>query len=201
MDYKEIRSNLVYVNFDIPAEMNALGKFIDEVNIQNDSGSKVSVAYFQQGIVLFDEILNDVPFYEYGLSFHLSSFENAFIFVLYDLKKEVHYKKVGIWRDQILNAHKEQNFKAKIVKVNKYINMLKSGAFGQGIFGAIISASIGYGLEKIKNVKTEDALVNYYHLVHKDSDPLMQRTVTLYTTLRNSAFVETFIFNNYKLEL
>lgn len=198
MSYKDIRKNPIYVNLDSAEELSLMGNLLDEINIQNDYGTKVSVCYYVEGIPKFDKLLDRQPFYEYGLTFHVVSYENAFAFVLYNPEKQVFYDRVAIWKDQLNKPQiTKETYRAEIIKVNKYINMFKTGGFGQGLIGAMVSIGIGHTLTKIRGIKTEEVRVTTYFLYHNNSDGEENRIV-IYTPENNTNHVTSFFIKHYK---
>jgi len=163
--------NPIFVDLESSTELLGMGKLIDEVNFQNDHGSNVSIAYYHNGITKFEEVLNGQNFYDLGLTFHLSSYENAFGFSLFHPEKREFIASVAFWRDNLGDTleHKEK-FSAPIVKVNQFVNILKSGGLGEGMLGAGLSMAIGSGISKLKKVKTEDLAVRLWILEYFDEN-------------------------------
>ncbi len=163
------RKNSIFVDLESSDERLAMGELIDEVNFQNDYGSDVSVAYYHDGIPKFNKILNGKSFYELGLTFHLSSYENAFGFSLFHPEKKEFISSVALWRDNLGDTLiYEEKFNAPIVKVNQFLNIVKSGGLGEGMLGAGISMAVGSGISKFRKVKTEDFAVNLFLLEYFD---------------------------------
>ncbi|WP_423819204.1 CFI-box-CTERM domain-containing protein [Salinimicrobium sp. TIG7-5_MAKvit] len=163
------RKNPIFVDLETSSEVLAMGKLIDEVNFQNDHGSNVSVAYYHDGIPLFNKTLNEDKFYDLGLTFHLSSYENAFGFSLFHPEKREFIASVALWRDNLGETLVyEEKLNAPIVKVNQFLNIVKSGGLGEGMVGAGLSMVVGSGLSKFRKVKTEDFAVNLFILEYFD---------------------------------
>lgn len=200
MDYKAQRKNSTYVEFDKVDETKLFGKYLNQVNIENDKGSKVTVFYYHSGIDKFDKITNNEPFYEYGLSFHLISFENAFTFKLFHDEKQLNVGAFGIWRDSIINNPTSEIFIGKVIYNNRFIGALKTGVLGAGagIVGAAISVAGGTIISKLRGLKTEDAKVQLYNLQFKDNEEI--KTIKVYKkdvfNSDNYFFIEEHYSNN-----
>lgn len=194
MDYKEIRKDNTYVDLSSFEERKAMGKHLSIVHTENDKGSQITVFYYTSGIDVFDKLLNNTPFYEYGLSLHLLSCENAFLFRLYSDNKRLVVCECAIWRDSIVSYIETQNKYAKFISVNRFLNILYQGT---GLVGSVIKTIDGETISKLKGVKTEEAKAILYELKYlTDNDKVKE--IKIYKrdwfNSENSFFIE----NNYK---
>jgi len=203
MDYKKERINSTYVEFDLIDETNLLGKYLHQINIQNDKGVEVTVFYYLSGINKFDKITNYEPFYEYGLSFHLLSYENAFIFRLYHDKKQICIGKFGIWRDTIIDNPKTEFVNKEVIYNNQFLGALKSGAFGSGagLIGTAISIGSGNLISKLVGLKTENTRVELFHLQYRDKDRDSVNTIKIYKKDEYDSDHFTFMHKHYRSNL
>lgn len=177
MDYKTIRKNTTYVSPDEMENIDLLGKCVKGIITENDKGSNVTVFYYHSGIEEFDKITNNEPFYEYGLFFHLISFENAFIFRLHHEQKNLYVGEFGIWRDSIIDNPKANKFIGKVIKNSRFIGAMQAGVFG-GIVGAAITVTGGTLISKIRGIITEDAQVILYKLEYLHDNEI--KTIQVY---------------------
>jgi len=196
MNYKEIRKDSTYVDLTSSDERKSMGLQLSLVHTENDKGSQVTVFYYESGIDVFDKLLNEIPFYEYGLSLHLLSCENAFLFKLYSDNKKFVVSEFAIWRDSILNFQKIQNINAKFITVNRFVNILTQGT---GLIGSSIKVLGGESLSRLINIKTESDRAFFYHLKYK-TDQENIKEIKIYKRDRfnseNSFFIEKNYCNN-----
>lgn len=198
MDYKTIRKNSTYVTSDETENVNLLGKCVKGILTENDKGSNVTVFYYHSGIEEFDKITNNEPFYEYGLAFHLISFENAFIFRLYHDQKNLYVGKFGIWRDSIIDNPTAHKFMGKVIKNNTLLGAMQTGVFG-GLAGAVITVAGGDLISKLRGIKTEDTQVVLYKLDYIHNDEI--KTIQVYKKDVFDSDHNYFIGENYTSQL
>jgi hypothetical protein len=196
MNYKETRKDSTYVDLTSSDERKAMGKHLSIVHTENDKGSQVTVFYYESGIEDFDKLLNNIPFYEYGLSLHLLSCENAFLFRLYLENKKLVVSEFAIWRDSILNFEKIQNINAKFINVNRFLNILTQGT---GLVGSSIKVLGGETLSRLTTIKTESDRAFFYNLKYK-TDQGSIKEIRIYKRDRfnsdNSFFIEKNYYNS-----
>lgn len=171
-------NNSVYVNLELPEEIEKMGKLLGELNVENDRGEDVSVVYYESGIPEFDKFLKYEPFFEYGLTFHICSYENAIAFVLYHPKKLIYAHRIAVWRESILDDEHTitSGLLKAFVKQNSLLNAAKSGRLlsDGGIItslaGGLISLSTGTVLSKLRGVKTINADAFCYEIFFEKSN-------------------------------
>lgn len=191
--------NRSIVNLNSPDEVKKMGKLLAEINIENDTGVDVSVLYYESGIEEFDITLQNSSFYEYGLTFHMSSFENAIAFVLFHPQKRIFVKREIYWRDSIKSAQLLSNpIDRKFISQNLFLNVTKMGALGSsaGLIGSAISMAGGSYVSKLRGVKTRLQPAIVFKLEFEDSN-----IITLYTKEKNRREVENFIARHFQKSL
>lgn len=196
--YKSVRKHKTYVDLESTIEVEAMGNQLDEINVENDYGSTVSVVYYFEGLKEFDNFLKDDKFFEFGLTFHLLSYENAFCFVLYHPQQMKFYHRVGVWRDNLIGVFNgKEHLLAPVVKTNRILNVFKAGA-GEGIIGSLFSMAAGYSIAKIRGIKSKQELTAVFGLKFKsDESENGEEIAIVYTKLYNEEFVHNFCVKHF----
>ncbi|GGE00106.1 hypothetical protein [Planktosalinus lacus] len=128
--YQKIRTHPVFINFDNDEEIDNLGKYLEAICINKQNDVSDTLIFYKNGIKEFDQFLNGVPEYHFNLSMQMASFQNAFVFFLYQPDQKKYAVKKAIWRDRILGVfyHKEsqKHTLLKATKKNKWFSKFNS---------------------------------------------------------------------------
>lgn len=122
--YQTIRSNPVFVNFEIKEETNSVGDYLGPICINKQDKVNDTLIFYKDGIKEFDAFLNGEPEYHFNLTLQMASYTNAFVLFLYHPEHKKYAVKKAIWRDRILGIfyHKEDkdHTLTKQAKINKW---------------------------------------------------------------------------------
>jgi hypothetical protein len=131
-----------------------LGNEIEILPHLNNSNKIIPMAYYLSGIDEVDDKLNEVSIHKFGIDFNIISLEKGVCFIFGDLWKG---DKFYITRDRIMNIYNTDVVDIDVIPVNKFVQALKTGAFGQGFVGSLMSMGAGALIEKTATQKMTKA--------------------------------------------